>query len=195
MKIKKSAVKRKSEVGIVSEFKPGKLWVICGYYVSDTTSLATKILADAAVVGGKAAVYIPLRKPMVEDGVRLVEVYGRTRLADGKKTRLSLVQGGRVIKAVDDFSEAPLYIGDIVPSGFTQFFKAVRKFVIKYKPGLVVIDNGDLLRAYPAGKGGATICGELKKLAVETKSAVVLGISRYSPNTDGEGDCLIGLGR
>ena len=100
MKIKKNAAKRKSEVGIVSEFKPGKLWVICGYYVSETTSLVTKILADAAVVGGRAAVYIPLHKLIVGDGVRLVEVYRRTRPADGKKTRLSLVQGGMVIKAV-----------------------------------------------------------------------------------------------
>lgn len=195
MEIRKSAVKRKGEVGIVSEFKPGKLWVICGYYVSDMTRLVTKILADAAVVGGKAAVYIPLHKAMVEDGVRLVDVYSRTRPADDKKTRLSLVQGGRVIKAVEDLSEAPLYIGDIVPSGLPQFFKAVRKFVAKYKPGLLVIDNGDLLRGYPTGKAGTTICGELKKLAVETKSAVVLVMPIYSPNTDGEADCIIGLGR
>ena len=101
----------------------------------------------------------------------------------------------RKTQAVEDLSEAPLYIGDIVPAGLPQFFKAVRKFVAKYKPGLVVIDNGDLLRGYPAGKGGTTICGELKKLAVETKSAVVLVMPIYSPNTDGEGDCLIGLGR
>jgi len=58
----------------------------------------------------------------------------------------------------------------------------------------VVIDNGSLLRGYPLGKGGVTICDRLKKLAVETKSVVVLVMPIYSPNTDGEVDCIIGLG-
>lgn len=176
----------------VPALKAGKLYLVGGQNGVGKTRLVMKILADFSVLGGKTAVYMPLEKDVAAAGAKMAEAFSGVRLNEAGKTKVAKTQWGKLIKAVDALSAAPVYIGDILPS--EGFFNEVRKFAAKNKPELVVIDNGGMLRPYPQGKGKDALLGEMKKLATEIKAAVMLVTAAYPPEKGGKADFIIDLG-
>jgi len=182
----------KKQEKITKLFPPGKLWVVIGPNGSGKTRFAMGLVAGCAVDENKGALYMPLDKDTKNCASIMANVHSGIPLQSAWTAKAAKVACERLAAAAKALSGAPVYLSDIEPSGLPELIKEVRKFARK-EIRLVVIDNAISQRLGTTGKAGATLCGELRKLAKDIKAAVVMVTPRYNKETDGQADAVIEL--
>jgi replicative DNA helicase len=183
---------KKKEKKITEIFTPGKVFVITGPNESGKTRFAMGLVADCAIKDKQGALYMPLDKDTIRCASRMAEVHSGVPLYAEGKTKITSAQWRKLMDAVNDLADAPVYLSDMQPGALTPLLREIRKFAAK-KVKLVVVDNAGLLRGKRAGGSNSTLCGRFKKLAQDIKAAVVLVAPIYKREIDGEADSVLEL--
>lgn len=183
---------KKREKKITEIFTPGKVYVVTGPNGVGKTRFVMGLVADCGIKDRRGALYMPLEKDAIRCGSRMAEVHSGVPLYAEGKTEVTNAQWRKLMDAVNDLSDAPVYLSDMEAGALAPLLREIRKFAAK-KVKLVVVDNAGQLRGRPELRGGATLCGKFRELAREIKAAVVLVTPIYKSGTDGVPDSVVEL--
>ncbi len=156
---------------------PNELIILAARPSMGKTAFATNIAEHVALKKGMPVLIVSLEMAVRELGMRLVASHGRVNAEKIKKNFLSNQDNERLVEAVNELSQAPLFIDDAPSRTVAEIAAIARRLKRKHGLRLLVIDYLGLIEPEnsndPRQEQVAKIARRLKGLARELKVPIL----------------------
>ncbi len=160
-----------------SGFQPGELYIIAGESSNGKTALALKVVAFAALLKYKCAVY-SREMSLQQLSARILSSQIEVSSKAIQYYKLNEMQIDRVQRGIKELEKAPIYIDEMTSSKYDYLERSIRIMVLHEGIQLVVIDYLQLITPNDSRKNKvdaiADISNSLKNLALQLKVPIIL---------------------
>ncbi len=167
--------------------QPGELIIIAGRPSMGKTSLAVNIAENAAIGGGVPCAVFSMEMSAEQLSLRMISSLGRINQSNLRTGRLADEDWPRIDSAMNQLSQAPIYIDETPAITPTELRARARRLKREHKLGLVVVDYLQLMQVPGTKENRATEISEisrtLKALAREL-SVPVIALSQLNRSVE-----------
>jgi replicative DNA helicase len=131
---------------ITGGFQPGNLIVLAARPSMGKSALVTNIAENAAFDGARPVAIFSLEMSETELAQRFIASQARISGDDLRKGRVKGDRWGKVMRAVESMSAAPLYVDDSSDIGIAEVRAKARRLHARQPLGLLIVDYLQLMR-------------------------------------------------